>query len=211
MYILRVNKASDLVFDQERCDPGEFSFTENPIDCTNTDIDAATTIFSEDFESFDSSSELTEAGWTLINLEDGDYNWGLDEFSDNNYALANAFNTDQPVIDAWLITPPINLNGTTEEELNFQVQTNFDGGEVLSVWVSTDFQSVEDDSNWSLLSDVEIPEGPPNGFGSFEDVGPVNLSCIEEDTVRIGFRYQGSDPGITTRYHIDNITIEGQN
>jgi hypothetical protein len=208
-YILAINTTETINFDQERCDPGEFSFSENPVDCSNTDINGATTLFFEDFESFANPSELTEAGWTLINLEGGGYNWGLDDFSNNNYALANAFGTDQPAIDAWLITPPIDLSGTTEEELNFQVQTNFDGGEVLSVWVSTDFQSVEDDSNWSLLGDVEIPEGPAGGFGSFEDVNPVNLSCIEGGTVRIGFRYQGSDPGITTRYHVDNIEVTG--
>jgi len=154
------------------------------------------------------TSDLIDAGWTIININGGSYNWGVDEFGSNTYAIGNAFNTDEET-DTWLISPEIDLDGTTEDVLNFEVQSNFDSGEVLAVYLSTDFVDIETDSNWALLQDVDIPQGPSNGFGSFEAAGPVNLSCIS-GTVRIAFRYTGSDPaGVTTRYHVDNIVVSG--
>ena len=203
-----INSAADIIFDStDRCDPADF-IIDSPVDCDDTAVNGATSLFSEDFETFNDSGDIVDAGWTLINLNGGSYNWGIDDFSSNTYAIGNAFGTDED-IDAWLISPEINFDGTFEDVLNFDVQTNFDGGEVLSVWVSTNFVDLEIDSNWSLLQDVDIPSGPSNGFGSFAPAGPINTSCIDGSSVRIAFRYTGSDPGITTRYHVDNVDITG--
>jgi len=103
----------------------------------------------------------------------------------------------------------MNLDNTTEDVLNFDVQSNFDGGEVLDVYVSTDFVDASSDSNWSLLEDVDVPTGPGGGFGNFEAAGPIDTSCITGTSVRFGFRYFGSDSGITTRYHLDNVEVTG--
>ncbi|RNC88005.1 MAG: hypothetical protein ED556_02105 [Winogradskyella sp.] len=203
-----INTPEDINFNNDdRCDPAEF-IIGTPVDCDDTPVNGATTIFEEDFESFSNAGDLTAAGWTLINISGGSYTWGISGFGGNTYAIGNAFNTDEFGIDTWLISPEIDLDGTTEDVLNFDVQTNFNGGEVMSVYISTDFVDTTTDSNWSLLDDVTIPNGPSNGFGSFQAAGPVNLSCVT-GTVRIAFRYTGSDPGITTRYHVDNVEVTG--
>ena len=208
-YNVVINSPEDINFDNDnRCDPAEFLISTTSVDCDDTAITGATTVFSDDFESYGNTGDLASAGWTLINVGGGSYTWGISGFGGNTYAIGNAFGTDETNMNTWLISPEIDLDGTTEDVLNFDVQTNFNGGEVMSVYVSSDFADISTDSNWSLLEDVTIPSGPSNGFGSFTAAGPVNLTCVT-GKVRIGFRYTGSDPGTTTRYHVDNVEISG--
>ncbi|WP_296312934.1 DUF5689 domain-containing protein [Winogradskyella sp. UBA3174] len=204
-----INTPEDMDLSNEnRCDPAEFLISDVPTDCDDTVVSGATTIFSDDFQNYDNAGELTAAGWSLINVSGGSYTWGVSGFGGNTYVIGNAFGTDEADIDTWIVSPEIDLDNTTEDVLNFDIQTNFNGGEVMSVYISTDFVDTATDSNWSLLEDVTIPDGPASGFGTFQAAGPVNLSCVS-GTVRIGFRYTGSDPGATTRYHIDNVEVSG--
>lgn len=208
-YTLVINSPEDINFDDPlRCDPGEF-FYGAPTDCADTAVNGAIDIFSDDFEGYADTNELIAAGWTVVNVGGGSYTWGISGFGGNTYAIGNAFNTGEDNMDTWLISPEINLDlAPTERVLDFEIQTNFDGGEVMSVYISSDFVDTTMDANWSLLQDVTIPAGPASGFGAFLDAGPVNLTCVT-GTVRIGFRYTGSASGVTTRYHVDDIEITG--
>ena len=55
---------------------------------------------------------------------------------------------------------------------------------------------------------IALQRGPESGFGDFFPSGPINISCVD-GMAHIAFRYQGSDPTATTRYHIDDIVITG--
>ncbi|MBT8287104.1 MAG: hypothetical protein HKN00_03825 [Flavobacteriaceae bacterium] len=192
-----VNSASDIVFDNDtRCDP-DFLFCETP-------SGGGTVFWEEDFEGF---GGYGAEGWTNANVGGGTEDWVIGSFSGNAYAQISGFNSNEDPIDVWLITPTINLDATTGEELSFDVQTNFNNGNILTVWASTNFTGDPTTADWTPL-DVIIPEGNPSGFGSFEPVGPVNISCLDGD-IHIGFFYQGADPGPTTRYHIDNVEVTG--
>jgi hypothetical protein len=204
-----INSPADVNIDSgDRCDPAEF-FTDTTVNCDDMTLPGSNLLLSEDFQSYSDTGELVAGGWTLINIGGGSYTWGLDNFGTNNYVIANAFNSDENNIDTWLISPAFDLDSTAEDVLNFDIQTNFDGGEVLAVYISTNFIDIETDSNWSLLEDANIPSGPSGGFGNFQAAGPINTSCIIGSSARIAFRYTGSDSGITTRYHLDNIEITG--
>jgi hypothetical protein len=99
------------------------------------------------------------------------------------------------------------MDTTTEEELTFNIQAAFDNGTILSVLVSSDFTGDVTTATWNLL-DASIPTGPESGFGDFFPSGAINVSCVD-GMAHIAFRYQGSDPTATTRYHIDDIVITG--
>ena len=192
-----VNSASDIIFDNaERCDP-DFLFCE-------TMSGGGSVFWEEDFEGF---SGYSAEGWTNANVGGGTEDWVVGSFSGNAYAQISGFNSNEDPIDVWLITPTINMDGTSGEELSFDVQTNFNNGNILTVWVSTNFTGDPTTADWTPL-DAIIPEGNPSGFGSFEPVGPINISCLDGD-INIGFFYQGADPGPTTRYHVDNIEVTG--
>ncbi len=208
-YTLVINSPEDINFDNnDRCDPGEFIYG-TPIDCLDSSVNGTIDIFSDDFDSYADANAMIAAGWKVLNVGGGTYTWGISGFGGNTYAIGNAFNTGEDNMDTWLISPEIDLDqATAERVLNFEIQTNFDGGEVMSVYISSDFVDAATDANWSLLQDVTIPAGPSSGFGAFLEAGPVNLSCVT-GTVRLGFRYTGSASGVTTRYHVDDIEITG--
>lgn len=197
VFNVRVNSPEDVALDDaDRCDP-DF------LDCTDPSGGGAV-IYSEDFQSF---GDFEGEGWANINVSGGFRDWIIGSFSGNSYAQITGFNANEDVIDVWLVSPGVDLDATTGEEFSFDVQTNFDNGNILSVYASEDYDGDPTTATWIAL-DVSIPNGPASGFGDFENVGPVNVSCLE-GTVHFGFFYQGSDPDATTRYHIDNVTVTG--
>lgn len=197
---IALNSSFDVNFDStERCDP-DFFF------CT-TESGGGSEFFSENFEAYDSIEELVTSGWTSVNINGGSTVWEIGEFSNNNYAEITGHNSGEIDIESWLVTPSINMDNTTMEELLFDVQANYDNGTILYALFSTNFTGDVTTADWLHL-DATIPVGPSNGFGDFETVGPINISCMEGD-VNFAFFYEGSDPSATTRYHVDNVRITG--
>ncbi|WP_282041932.1 DUF5689 domain-containing protein [Winogradskyella flava] len=194
-----VNSPENINFDStERCDP-DF------LECTGPS-GGGDAIFEENFEGF---GTYNSEGWDNINISGTDTDWFISSFSGNFYSRISAFNSGNDEADVWLVTPAINMDTTTGEELSFDVQPNFDNGTNLSVWISTDYSGDPTTATWSIL-DATIPVGPSGGFGNFETVGPINISCVDGNAV-IGFFYEGSDPSASTRYHIDNVEVTGNN
>ncbi len=195
-----VNSPLDINFDStDRCDP-DFFFCTTPSGGGNV-------VYSEDFESYNSIDDLVNAGWTNINVNGGGTLWEIGEFSNNNYAQITGFSSNESEIISWLVTPNIDMDSSTMEELLFDIQANYDNGTILSVLFSSNFTGDVNNADWQFL-DATIPTGPSSGFGNFETVGPINISCIEGN-VNFAFLYEGSDPNATTRYHVDNVTITG--
>lgn len=192
-----VNSPEDIDFNStERCDP-DF------LDCTDPSGGGAA-IFEEDFEGF---GTYASEGWDNINISGTSTDWFINSFSGDFYSRISAFSSGNAEADVWLVTPPINMDATEGEELTFEIQPNFDNGTNLSVWVSTDYTGDPTTATWSIL-DATIPTGPSGGFGNFEVVGPINISCVDGNAV-IGFFYEGSDPSATTRYHLDDVVVTG--
>jgi len=195
-----VNSPAAITFDNDnRCDP-DFFF------CT-TPSGGGTAFYSENFESFNSIEDYVANGWTNINVSGGNTVWEIGNFNNSNYAQISGFSTGESTINTWLVTPTINMDNTSQEELLFDIQANFDNGTILSVLVSSDFTGDVTTATWEIL-DATIPVGPSGGFGNFETVGPINISCLD-GTINIAFLYEGSDPSATTRYHVDNIQVTG--
>lgn len=194
---ININSPEDINFDStERCDP-EF------LECTGPS-GGGSVIFQENFEGF---GTYTSEGWDNINISGTSTDWFISSFSGNFYSRISAFNSSNSEADVWLVTPPINLDNTTGEQLSFDLEAAFDNGTILSVYVSTDYAGDPTTATWQIL-DATIPVGPSGGFGGLQPVGPINISCVEGTAV-FGFFYEGSDPGATTRYHLDNIKVTG--
>lgn len=190
-----INSMADIDMTGDRCDP-DFLECETPGNGTST-------IYEEDFESF---GTFDSEGWINLNLNGGNVDWNEGSFSGNAYAQISGFSSNENPITVWLVTPMIDLTGTTGANLSFDVQTNFNNGNILSAFITDDFTGDVTTTDWQIL-DVTIPEGSSTGFGNFESVGPVNISCLSGE-VYVAFLYEGADPGPTTRYHIDNVEVK---
>jgi hypothetical protein len=197
-YIFKLNTPEDINFNsEERCDP------EPLCDGPSGGDDV---IFSEDFEGITNIGQLN--GWINVNTAGGTLTWGTGSFSNNRYAQISGFNSNQSY-DVWLVTPEIDLSGSSLEQFRVDLEAAFDNGSGLSVLVTDNFTGDVTSTEWQELEGIEVPTGPNSGFGGLQPGGQENISCLE--SVRFAFRYQGADPGVTTRYHIDNVRIVGQN
>ncbi len=200
--VLVINSREDVNFDTtERCDP-------IVLECEGPTGNALT-VFNQNFESTTTIGQLEALGWTNINVSGGSVKYVIGSFSNNRYAQISGFGSGQANIEAWLVTPVINLDASTGESLTFDFEVAFANGVILQALITDNYTGDVTTTEWIEL-DVSIPNTPSSGFGGFNNVGNLNISCLDGD-VRVAFKYSGSDPSATTRYHIDNFKVVGNN
>ena len=199
--VIVLNDYMDVNFmDTERCDP--------PVFCGALAVTGSNVLFEQDFESMSDESALDTLGWTNINVNGGSHRWDHRSFSGNKYIQLGAYNTNEDPLEAWLVTPAINLDNSTDESLTFDANVGYHNGDPVKVYASTDFSGDVATATWELIENVILPTSPTSGYGSFANVGSVNVSCLTGD-VYFAFAYIGADNGITTTFQIDNIKVMG--
>lgn len=153
--------------------------------------EGATSILSQDFEGTSGSGSIAITGWTTFS-QIGSVSWSLDNFSGNKYARISGFNSGDPDIITWLVSPAFDLSATSNEVFSCRVQSSYDDGARLQVLVSTDYSGSGSPASatWTNLNAV-MPVGPTNAFGTFQNVGPINMPSINSSTVYLAFRYLG--------------------
>jgi len=176
------------------------------VESTNTGVTVAVP-YGEDFDAYSDFGGLITEGWSNQNVNGGPTVWVLGDFQNNKYAQISGFNSGENPIETWMVTPGVDMDNTVNETMTMDIQSNFDNGEILAIFYSTDFTGDASTATWNALS-VNIPTGPASGFGTFENVGNVDVSFLT-GVVHFGFRYQGGDPNATTRYHVDNFAVNG--
>ena len=129
--------------------------------------------------------------------------------NDNAFVRISSYGTGEAVVDAMLISPPIELDGSRDEELTFQTRATFNNGRLLTVWITTDLDSDPREAQWRQL-EARISEGSADGTNEkFMSSGPISLNCVQ-GKARIAFRYLGGDPGPSTNYDLDNVLVKGK-
>ena len=202
-YIFVLNNLSSVTFeDEDRCDP-EF------LNCEGDIFNSRQIIFYEDFENINKTKDLEELGWTNINTNLGKEKFKKSSLDGNNYMRISAYNSEENPLEAWLITPAINLDNSRDEILTFDTKASYDNGTILTAWVSTDFSVKIEEATWQQLN-VEISVGPSSTYGKdYISSGIISLSCLSGKAT-IALRYLGGDPGTSTTYDIDNFKILGK-
>jgi len=186
----------------ERCDP-EY------LHCGTGNLPGQHVIYLENFQELQNTSQLVSLGWINQNVLLGNGIFRKRSSGENTFLRISAYESGESLMDVWLISPEIDLDQSEEERLSFQTRATFAEGQVLSVWISNDFQGDIENAEWKLL-DVRISGGSRDGSNEeFTHSGWTELHCLS-GKIRIAFRYQGSDPGYTTTYDVDNVLIMGE-
>jgi len=175
------------------------------------DIDA---ILYEDFASIQRYGEINLTGWKVV-AEKGTKKWQGDGYNGQS-AEMSAYDTETPEAEntTWLITPAVDLSATAAPSLSFYSALKYFAGDILKVYVSTDYSggAAPQDATWTELVNANIvtnsdPVDDASGFNYVES-GDVDLSAYKVANVSIAFKYVGSGvDGQTTKYRIDNIKI----
>jgi hypothetical protein len=167
------------------------------------------TILYENFNGVSTSGNLSIPSWTNFSTAGTKY-WYGNGLSDKN-ARVSAFNStvsqQQPSNICWLITPPVNLDASTNEKIVWRRYVGFVTGTIkMEVLYSTDYSGSGDPSSstWNLLVD-----DAPAATTSFSNATPVSLNAITGTAVYFAFRYTGgySPATNTTQYNLDNVLI----
>jgi len=185
-------------------DPTDVRFTD-PWACPL----APGTVFLENFDAIGANNlALNLPGWKNI----GEVGGVLAQnavFGSTKCAKISAFSTGVTPVTTWLITPAINLTGTTAPKLTFDEAAGFaQAGTILTVLISTNYNgsNTPSASTWTSVFSVNAT-APPTSYASLLAVAPINLSAYIGQTVYIAFKYDGGDPGKTTTYEFDNVKV----
>ncbi len=197
-FVIIANSPIDIDFtNPERCDPVV-------LECDGSTSNAST-VFDEDFEGVFNSADLSALGWTNINVSGGNELYESNSFSGDRYMKISAFGTGENPMETWMVSPSINLDSSTEEELSFEISSNFESGQIITALITENFTGDVSTTEWTQL-DVAIPVGD-GGFGDFETLS-TNISCLNGN-VNVAFKYLGAAGASETRYHIDDVKITG--
>ncbi len=199
-YVVQLNTPDDLDFIGERCDPSFLKCGENV-------IHGPEVLFEENFNAITDEEKLDELGWTNINVNGGDERFKDGTFSGDRYIRISAFNTEENPLEAWLVTPAINLDSSVGEVVSFEIMASYDNSTILTVYVTNNFTGNPLTTTW-LPIDAKIPIGPSSQYGPNYTRSAIDISCLEGE-IHLAFKYQGAAPDKTTTYDIDNIRVTG--
>lgn len=190
---LYVRDINEIDLEGVRCDGGGGG-TGDPV-----------TAFFVDFENQSDNVDISLTGW-INTATAGNRVWRARSFSNNLYAQANAFNSQDPTNESWLISPPIDLDAMDDPKIEFLSGKAFWTHMGLSVFFSTDFNGADiTGATWQPL-DCNLPNESMADYEWVES-GEIDLSGFS-GTGYIGFRYQGSvNNGQTGTFTLDNIEL----
>tara|TARA_R110002111_G_scaffold252638_2_gene317595 strand:- start:6340 stop:7824 length:1485 start_codon:yes stop_codon:yes gene_type:complete len=199
--VMALNSLNDVQFTNERC--------------SLLNIEDFTNIFEEDFEGMTNNSAVSGNGWTNY-AEEGGFTWRVTTSSDNQnsgskIASMGAFNSNDNVNIAWLITPAINFDTLSNELLSFRSSNSFSDNSELELLISTDWDGTEagvTTANWSSLPGNIV--GDNEFYQNWVSSGSIDLSGYS-GMGYVAFKYIGGDNSNNEdgTYEIDNFTVLG--
>ena len=198
-YVIMVNSPDKLSMDGRRCDP---TFLE----CGQRTETGSKILLDENFDGVTSNTTLNSRKWTNLNTGGGEKKWTPTLSNGNRILRISAYNTIENPLEAWLVTPEIDLSQTNDEVLEFDLLAAYDNGLFLKIFVTTDFSGDPKTTDWIQL-DANIPMGPGGNSTIFKH-SALDISCLD-GKVWIGFQYLGGAPDETTTYDLDNVRVTG--
>jgi len=199
-FVLVVNDPTSLLLEGERCDDQFFR-------CASGIASGTKVISEENFDGVTSNTTLASRKWTNINVSGGEKRFTPTLVTGNRLLRISAYNTLENPLEAWLVSPVIDLDNTGASTVHFDLLASYDNGMFLKVFFTQDFTGDPRTSSWQLL-DAAIPFGPSGGSGNVFKTSEIDLSCLQ-GKVWIGFRYLGAAPDKTTTYDLDNFRVLG--
>lgn len=143
--------------------------------------------------------------WTKISLV-GAQVWTLDTQYGNpgSCAKMSGFASGNKENEDWLISPSINLSGTTAASLTFDTATKF-AGNTLEILISADYSGsgTPTAATWTT---VTATLSPSSGSYVWTNSGKIDLSDFAGGNVYVAFKYTSTTSAAAT-WEVDNVKV----
>jgi len=159
---------------------------------------------------------------TVILYEGFDLSWGAwDTISvigvqvwdrDNSYGVGgtpcarmSGYDNGAQDNEDWLISPPMNLDNYTNENLTFQTALNYSGPD-LEAFISTDYDGGGDPGTgtWTAVSFTLSP-----GSWAWTASGNIDMSSYNGTAVYIAFKYTSTTSAGAATWEVDEVLVTG--
>jgi len=143
----------------------------------------------------------------------GTKKWYSRSFSGNYYAQFTSFGTASDNV-VWMLTPTVDLAGSEQNTLSFEIVIGYWNANTLEVLVSSDYTGDVNTATWqNVTSKFTIPSAPASGYSTMATAGTLDVTGLGiKNKLTVAFKYTGSaisTPVKTTTVQIDNILIKG--
>ena len=153
-----------------------------PISVTVADASGITGVSSVN-EAFGSALPTT---WTSLTTK-GDVDWYAGSYSSNYYAAMSAYKATEVPVEAWFITPALNVKDAEKKTISFKTRVNGYGS------TDTEFKVyVLDNADLAKATKTELSVtlavAPAEGYSEWVESGDIDLSTYG-DVVYVAFYY----------------------
>lgn len=158
----------------------------------------------EAFDGVTNNVDFLQAGWANLAVK-GNRVWRGSTFQTEKYVSATAFSSNLPEMEAWLVTPALDLKA----QKNLSIRTSWqvwkhDG---LTVWVSNNFDGKNITSaTWTQVN-AKIAKQADGQF-VWVDSGNIPLPVYANGTGYIGFKFVGDGTTNTTTWRLDDVKVQ---
>ncbi|WP_321514892.1 DUF5689 domain-containing protein [Marinifilum fragile] len=164
--------------------------------------DVTVTELNETFDNVTADSDVAMEGW-FVGTTAGDRNWIGKEYNSNKYIQASAYKSELASMEAWVVTPGLDLSAATNKNFSFESNAGYSKDETLEVFIATDFNKDLATANWQPLTVTLAPKNATGYNSGYTHSGDIDLSSYS-GTVHIAFKYTGSTTNTGT-WQIDNV------
>ncbi|MCY1635944.1 DUF5689 domain-containing protein [Marinifilum sp. D737] len=164
--------------------------------------DVTVTELNEAFDNVTAESDVALEGW-FVGATAGDRNWIGKEYSGNKYIQASGYNSELDAMEAWVVTPGLDLDAAANKNFSFETKAGYSKDETLEVFIATDFNKDLAAANWQPLTVTLAPKNATGYSSEFTNSGDIDLSSYS-GTVHIAFKYTGSKDNSGT-WQLDNV------
>lgn len=171
-------------------------------------------LFKESFspDKINSNANFDFPGWVNF-AEAGTKKWIEKVFNNSGYIQFSTVGSGQVSNIGWAITPPINMDNSTNEVFNFNSASNFvtDSANKLEVLISTDFDGTNVlAATWTVLPAVVANETTNNY--TYIPSGDIDLSAYNGN-VYLAFKVTGSgtNTNLDGLFQVDDVKVYSKN
>jgi len=142
-------------------------------------------------------------GWVNVVVA-GDKDWHWMYYQNNGYAAMTGYKGTPP-IDAWLVTPALDIEHAAYKGLSFRTEVNAYGSKTSQFEVYVLNAADPSAATIKVKLDPVLATAPATGYSEWTPSGVIDLSAWADGVYYIGFRYYAAEDNDYATWGLDDV------